>query len=111
MEVRLGAIGRKDLCMANLVHWALAASTANSGAVNDEALLGLVSQATGLIRAGRPVQPDDTGQLAVLPAAHAEEKLEHIALLLLPELLNILWQITSDRKRRNATWRQIAHTL
>lgn len=75
---------------SDLVHGALAATTANTGTVNDKSLLGLVSQATSLIRAGRPVQPDNTRELAILPAAHAEEEAKHVALLLFPKLLDIL---------------------
>ena len=75
---------------SDLVHGTLAATTANTGTITDTALLGLVPQASSLIRAGRPVQPDNTGKLAILPAAHAEEEAEHIALLLLPKLLDVL---------------------
>lgn len=74
----------------HLVHGLLAATTANANAVHHIALLGLVAHAAGLVRARGAGQPNDTGQLAVLPAADAQQKAEHIALLLLPQLLDIL---------------------
>jgi hypothetical protein len=75
---------------AYLVHGLLAATTAHASAVDHVALLGLEAHAAGLVRARGAVQPDDTGELAVLPAADAQQEAEHIALLLLPQLLKIL---------------------
>ena len=73
-----------------LVHRLLPATAAHADAVDDVALLGLVAHAAGLVRAGRLGAASDGGQLAVLPAAHAQEEAEHIALLLAPQLLDVL---------------------
>mmetsp|Transcript_20260 Transcript_20260/g.56451 ORF Transcript_20260/g.56451 Transcript_20260/m.56451 type:complete len:266 (+) Transcript_20260:184-981(+) len=72
------------------LHGLLAASTAHTGAVHHEALLGLVAHAAGLVRAGGVGDPHNGRQLPVLPAAHAQQEAEHIALLLFPQLLNVL---------------------
>jgi hypothetical protein len=76
--------------IADLVNWTLAATTANTGTVDHVALLCLVSQAAGLVRAGGPGQANNSWHLAVLPAADAEQEANDIALLLLVELLQIL---------------------
>ena len=77
-------------CGSCLVHGLLAAAAANAGTVHNVALLGLEAQAARLVRAGGAGQPHNAGQLAVLPAADAQQEAEHIALLLLPQLLNVL---------------------
>jgi len=48
--------------------------------VHDVPLLGLVPEATGLIRAGRPGEAKQAAELAVLPATDTREEAEHIAL-------------------------------
>lgn len=53
-------------------------------------LLSLVTQAASLVGAGGPGHPDNARQLAVLPAPDTEKEPQHIRLLLLPQLLNIL---------------------
>lgn len=68
---------------------ALASSTAHGNTVQDKTLLGLVAEAAGLVGAGRAVHARDLGQLAVLPGPDTKEKAEHIALLLLPQLLQV----------------------
>ena len=72
------------------MHGLLAATAADAGAVHNIPLLGLVAHPACLVRARRPCQADHARELAVLPATNAEEEAEHIALLLLPQLLNIL---------------------
>lgn len=69
---------------------ALAATAADSNAVDNDALLGLVAEAVGLLRAGRANQLLDLLLVAVLPGANAEQEAHHIALLLAPELLSVL---------------------
>ena len=73
-----------------LVHRPLAVAAADAHAVDNVALLGLVAQAAGLVRARRASQAHAAGHLAVLPAAHTQQEAEHIALLLAPQLLNVL---------------------
>ncbi len=74
----------------DLVHRPLAATAADAHAVDDVALLGLVAHAAGLVGARGARQAHDAGHLAELPAPDAQEEAEHIALLLPPQLLNVL---------------------
>ena len=69
---------------------ALAATAAHAHAVHDVSLLGLVSEAAGLVRARGAGGAVHSGELAVLPAANAEQEAHHVGLLLLVELLHIL---------------------
>ena len=69
---------------------ALASTTAHSNADDGETLLGLVAEAAGLVGAGRAGHGGCLGALAVLPSAHTQEEAEHITLLLLPQLLEVL---------------------
>ena len=73
-----------------LADGALATSTANASAINAEPLLGLVSQTASLVGPGRTGHTADGGELAILPHAHTLKKAEDIALLLLPEFLDVL---------------------
>mmetsp|Transcript_26715 Transcript_26715/g.44807 ORF Transcript_26715/g.44807 Transcript_26715/m.44807 type:complete len:227 (+) Transcript_26715:427-1107(+) len=75
----------------------LAATTADAHAVHDVPLLGLVSQATGLVGAAGLVHAVDARELTELPAAHAQKEAEHIALLLLPQLLDVLVSSHDER--------------
>lgn len=68
---------------------ALASTTAHGHAVHGVALLGLVAEAACLLGAGGVVHSHHVGELAVLPCAHAQQKAEHIALLLAPDLLHV----------------------
>jgi len=68
---------------------ALAATTSQADAVDDVALLGLVSESSGLIRARRSGRTVDGRKLSVLPAANTQQKAQDIALLSLPQLLKI----------------------
>ena len=78
------AVGR------TLGDWLLAVTTADTDAVDNIALLGLVSEAASLVRArGAGCTVDDV-QLTVLPTADAKQETEDIRLLLLVELPDIL---------------------
>ena len=68
----------------------LAATTADTHAVDDIALLGLVTQAASLVRARGARGAVDDVQLTVLPAANAQQEAHDIALLLLGQLLEVL---------------------
>merc|ERR1719486_1584088 len=72
------------------VRRALARAAADGGPKNGVALLGLVAQFMGLVVARRPRHSTYFGLLAVLPRPDAHEVAEHVALLLLPELLEVL---------------------
>lgn len=74
----------------HLVHGPLATSTADTDTVYNVSLLGLEPKATSLVWAGRTVQAHDAWELTVLPASHTQQEAEHITLLLLPKLLNVL---------------------
>ena len=64
-----------------LVDGPLAATTADTHAVNDVSLLGLVSHAASLVGAAGLPQAVDAGELTELPATHAEKEAEHIAVV------------------------------
>lgn len=76
-----------DLTLGNL---ALAASTADTDAINDVSLLGLVAETASLVGAGGTAGTVDDVELTELPAADAEDETEDIRLLLLIQLLNVL---------------------
>jgi len=62
------------------------AVTTTDGATEDNiALLGLVSQAASLLRAGRSVATVDFWELPVFPSADTEQEPNHVGLLLAPE--------------------------
>lgn len=73
-----------------LADGALATSTAHARAINAEPLLGLVSETAGLVGPGGTGHTADGGELAILPHAHTLKEAEDIALLLLPEFLDVL---------------------
>lgn len=64
-----------------LWNWLFAVTTTNADTVDNVALLGLVSQTTSLVRAGRARCTMNDFQLAILPASDTEEKTQHIRLL------------------------------
>jgi len=68
----------------------LAATTADTDAVDDIALLGLVTKTASLVRTRRTGSTVNDLQGPVLPAADAEEEAKHIGLLLLVEFFNVL---------------------
>jgi hypothetical protein len=67
---------------STLRHRSLAVAASHTDSENDKALLGLVSETTGLVGAGRSGCAVDNLELTILPAADAEKKAEHIRLLL-----------------------------
>eukprot|EP00170_Pyropia_yezoensis_P004396 contig_18003_g4409 len=73
-----------------LGHRALAATAANPNAVDDKALLRLVSQTARLVRPRRPRCAVDGRQVAELPCPNAEKEAEHVTLLFAPQLLKVL---------------------
>ena len=90
-RLQLGNTGIDGLSVDNtLADRLLAVSTADTHTVDNVSLLGLVTQPAGLIRPGRLRQASDGRQLPVLPAAHTLQETEHIRLLALPELLDVL---------------------
>lgn len=67
-----------------LRNWVFAANAAHKSLIYDIILIGLVSQPVCLIRLGGAGGPVESRELAVLPAAHPEEKAHEVGLLLLP---------------------------
>lgn len=67
-----------------------AVTAADTDAVHDVALLGLVSEAAGLVGARGARRAVDDRELAVLPAADARDELENVRLLLGVELGEVL---------------------
>lgn len=76
--------------LTHLRHRLLAATAAHTHAVHHVSLLCLKAHAAGLIGPARAGQANNAGQLPILPATHAQEEAEDIALLLLPKLFNVL---------------------
>lgn len=68
----------------------LAATTANTDAEDGVALLGLVAQSAGLLRASGTRTAGDNVDLSVLPGADTQKEAHHIGLLVAPDLLHIL---------------------
>ena len=68
----------------------LASSTADSNTVNNVTLLGLHSQSASLVGASGVSNAADLRKLAILPGTNSEHVTHGIALLLSPELLEIL---------------------
>jgi hypothetical protein len=74
---------------AALVNWSFATSTAYANAVDEEALLCTISQATCLVWSRWTWCAVQLCQLTVLPASHAEQVAENVALLFAIQLLNV----------------------
>ena len=74
----------------SLRDWLLPSTAPDAGPVHNNALLGLVPEPPGLIRPAWASQAADGGQLPVLPAPHAQQKTQHVGLLLAPQLLDVL---------------------
>lgn len=85
-----------------LGHGLLASSTTNTDPINDISLLCLVAQAACFVGAARSCQSNNAWQLAILPAPHTEKKAEHIALLFLPQFLNVLRSEKSKHRESSA---------
>ena len=67
----------------------LPSSAAHGRANNHVALLGLVTEAVGLVGTGGPVDAGDLVVLAVLPSANPHQEAKHVALLLPPDLFHV----------------------
>ena len=74
----------------NLVHWLLPSTTSDPDTVDNVSLLCLEAHSTGLVRTARAHQSHNTGELSELPAPYTQKETKDIALLLLPELLDVL---------------------
>lgn len=74
---------------AALWHWTLAATTADTHAVDDESLLCLEAQTTCLVWAGWAWGTHQFRQLTELPDADTQQVTEDIRLLLSVQLLDI----------------------
>merc|ERR1719210_1736622 len=73
-----------------LGHVSLAATSSDADAVAHVALLGLVSEAAGLVGAGRARASGDHVKLTVLPGADTHDEAADVTLLLSPKLLKVL---------------------
>jgi len=74
---------------ATLGNGLLAGTAADAHAVDDESLLGAVTQSPGLLNPGWLGGAMDTGQLPVLPGSNAEEKPHDVGLLFTPQLVHV----------------------
>jgi hypothetical protein len=79
---------------------ALAAAALDADAVDDEALLGLVAEAAGLVGPRGARGAVDRAELAVVPHAHAVQKAQHVRLLALVQLLQVLVGSHDEMKRK-----------
>ena len=100
MSLRRGKEGGR-LRITNLVHGPLAATTADTRAVDAETLLSLVTKAASLVRTSGAAHAAHGGQLTVFPHTHTLEETEHIALLLLPQLLDVFVSLSVVREGEN----------
>lgn len=67
----------------------LTSSSTDSNSVDDESLLGLVSEHTGLLDSGRSGASVDDGELSVLPGSDSHDELHDFALFLSPKFLKV----------------------
>lgn len=74
---------------ATLWHWTLATSTTNANSVDDIALLGTESQATGLVWARWSRRSNHLCELTVLPDSDTKQISQYIALLLAIQFLHV----------------------
>lgn len=81
-----GGLGH-DLTLADL---AFATTAADTDAVDDDTLLGLVAKTASLVGAGRTRGTVDDLELTILPAADTEQKAQDIRLLLLVQFFQVL---------------------
>lgn len=77
----------------------LPVAATHAHAVDDVALLGLVAEAAGLVGARGARRAVDDVQLSELPAAHAQQEAQDVALLLLVELLEVFVRAHSWEKK------------
>merc|ERR1719167_1642665 len=74
----------------SLSNRAFATTTPHGNTVDDESLLGFVSQATCLVRPSGTRSPMNLSYLAILPATDSEQVSHHIALLFAVQLGYVL---------------------
>ena len=67
----------------------LTSSTSDTGADDDVSLLGLVTEAVGLVGTGGAVASADVVSLAVFPRTDTQQESEGIRLLVTPELFHV----------------------
>jgi hypothetical protein len=67
----------------------LAATTSDTGAVDDETLRSLVAESVGLIGTRRTADSVDGWELSEFPSADSENESEQIGLLLFPQFFEI----------------------
>ena len=84
---------RRTIPKTYLVHWLLTSSTANTDTIYNISLFSLVTKSASLVWSAWLRQTSNARELSVFPAADTLKKTEHIALLLLPELFNVLQNI------------------
>ncbi len=75
---------------STLGHVSLTATSSDADAVDNVALLGLVSETACLIRAGGARASGDNVHLTVLPGANTHDESADVTLLLSPKLLKVL---------------------
>lgn len=76
----------------------LAATTADTHAVDNKSLLSLESHAASLIGPAGAIKTDNARQLSEFPAAHTQKETEHIALLFLPKFFDVLRTINRYKR-------------
>ena len=69
---------------------ALATTSSHSNSVDHKALLGLVAESSGFFRSAWTWTTVHHMQLTVFPASQTQQEQHHIALLLAPDLLDVL---------------------
>lgn len=102
---------------ATLWHWTLATSTAYANSVDNVALLGTESQATGLIRTRWSWRTNHLCELTVLPYSDTKQISQYIALLLAIQFLHITvrshvvvrWWIDLATKSNN--WSEVTSSV
>jgi len=67
----------------------LAGTTADAHAVDDESLLGAITQTPSLLNSGWLRRAMNSGQLPVLPSSDAEEEPHDVRLLFAPQLVHV----------------------
>lgn len=72
-----------------LWHRSLSVTTSDSDTVDDETLLGLVTQSSGLVRSGRSGSPVDDVLLSVFPDSDSLQESKNVRLLLSLQLFQI----------------------
>lgn len=72
------------------VHWSLSASSSDPNSVDNEAILGLIAEFSGLVGSGGVINTGDDGELSVLPGPNSHKESHDVTLLLAPKFFQIL---------------------